>query len=200
MTETADSNQEKQNQRFTEKNKKRTRIFAYVIILLNVVIAIVTNIATNAIPTSLTPYLQYSWLILGILVIVYIFIEAGFNADQKTHGTSIKGKRLAQRAIREAKYSILGKEQSGLLFRLISVPYYIDTIRYKKDLQRRISKFKQVAENYNMAIQEIDSLVTNGKLSSDVAVFAKNLLSKEFVNTFGKNLPSRTQKVNDESN
>ena len=200
MTETADSNQEKQNQRFTEKNKKRTRIFAYVIILLNVVIAIVTNIATNAIPTSLTPYLQYSWLILGILVIVYIFIEGGFNADQKTHGTSIKGKRLAQRAIREAKYSILGKEQSGLLFRLISVPYYIDTIRYKKDLQRRISKFKQVAENYNMAIQEIDSLVTNGKLSSDVAVFAKNLLSKEFVNTFGKNLPSRTQKVNDESN
>lgn len=188
MTETADSDKEKQTSRFTEKEKKQTRIFAYAIILLNVIIAIVTNIATNAIPASLTPYLQYSWLVLGVLVVSYIFIEARFNADQKFYNTSAQGKRLAQRAIRKAKLSVFGKEQNKILFRLISAPYFIDTIRHKKDLQSRVSKFEQVAENYSMAIQEIDDLVAKGKLSSDIAVFAKNDLSQEFVNTFGENL------------
>ena len=58
--------------------------------LLSVVISIITNIATSALPEFIKPYTWLSWLILGVLTTIYVYLNWSDNDDKLRLSNYIK--------------------------------------------------------------------------------------------------------------
>ena|GEM_PF-4915515 len=156
--------------------QQSTRITTIWLILLNIGIGIITNIATNILPPIIKPYLWLSWPTLGILIIVYLYLNWFSNEDYQGNSHRSNGETLAQTAIQQ----VTPQSDSPVKW-LFSIPARIDLYLHRKKVNNKIKTLEKTADNYSKAVVRVEALKANGQLASDIADKAIEKLNSDYV-------------------
>jgi len=201
-----------------EPPSKSARLITLWLSLLAFLIGIITNIATSVLPALIQPYLWLSWLILGLLIILYLGIS--WTTTDTNSGFSYKSKSLGQKAINSAQWETLRnrigeKKLLGLrvkdiknitriatnriseislssLKSIILAVNYIDIeiqiALHRTKVAERIQKIEMITNIYSDAIKFVEAEEKAGRLSHQDSVQAIETLQTDFYTAMDKSI------------
>jgi hypothetical protein len=182
--------------------KTTPKFISLLLIIISLAIGIFTNIATDVIPDSLKSLSRYSWLALGILIIVYLFLNWLSMPDEQIRNKNIS--QLARREINKATLQIsltslkkalldiwISKLQIrdiiSILSRIASVTA-ITSINLRDEIwitmatneaRKKVVSLLETTKRYEYAKTEIDKERQAGNISLETATIAISNLDKE---------------------
>lgn len=175
--------------------QQSVRVLTIFLILLNVMIAVVTNIATGILPEQIKPYLWLSWPILGVLVLIYIYLNWLSTKSQSFQGPSSRAKMLAQKALRTAAQRVTIRMRLAWILEYVIQSIYlaradIGLMLHRRRLKKKISDLEKIAIDYSEAIKQVEKAKEKGEVSGEVAEKAINSLDADFHIAMEKLVPS----------
>ncbi len=203
-----------------EPPSKSARLITLWLSLLAFLIGIITNIATSVLPTLIQQYLWLSWLILGLLIILYLVIS--WTTTDTNSGFSYKSKSLGQKAINSAQRETLrnriGEKKlldlrikditrivthripeislSSLKSIILAVNYIdieIQIALHRTKVEEGIQKIEMIAKVYSDAIKFVEAEEKAGRLSHQDSVQAIETLQTDFYTAMDKSIPESTK-------
>jgi len=203
-----------------EPPPKSARLFTLWLSLLAFLIGVITNIATSVLPALIQPYLWLSWLILGLLIILYLGIS--WKTTDTNSRFSYKSKSLGQKAINSARWELLRnkigeRKLLGLRIKditritaqaisdisLSSVKSIILAVNYvdieiqialaRIKAEEDIQKIVMIADVYNDAINFVEAEKNAGRLTNQDTAQAIERLKADFHTAMDKRMSERAK-------
>ncbi len=143
--------------------KTTPKLITFLLAIVSIAIGIFTNIATDVIPDSLKFLSQFSWLALGILIVLYLTLVWLSAKDEQA-----KNKNISQLAKREIDKATLQTYKSNLKKAVLNI--WVSKFQIK-DIISILSRISLITETtFNNLLREIIIVVEESRVEKLVEI------------------------------